>query len=118
MEKGTTLRLGTNPPEQLINLIWRAMVGGFQDVDPMLATKWGVHQPAGFVGKDTSNPGLSMYCEKMALSITVEYNYTTGVYLISSMPDGGNEIEPITAVLTPEEIAPAIIQYMEHRDGF
>lgn len=115
MEKETTLSLGTNPPEQLINLMWKAMVGGFQDTDPMLATKWGVHKPAGFVDKDTSNPGLSMYCEKAALSITVEYNYTTGVYLVSSKQDGSNQIEPITAVLTPEEIAPAIIQYMENK---
>lgn len=97
--------------EQHINRIWAAMVKGFQEVDPTLAAKWGARKPAGYVGK-TGNPGLSMYCGNLKLSVLVEFNPATDLYLLGNNKDGCDEIEALTTVLTPEEIAPAIIEYL------
>lgn len=99
--------------EQHINRIWKAMVAGFQAVDPTLATQWGVHKPAGYVSKKARNPGLSMYCQNSRLSILVEYNPATGLYLLSTNRDGQEAIEPLTTVLAPEAIAPAIMEFMK-----
>lgn len=96
--------------EKHINRMWRAMVKGFQEVDPLLATKWGVRQPAGFVSKESNNPGLVMHCDNLKLSVVAEFDIETAVYLLSIHKDDIDEIEPLTTVLTPEEIAPEVIK--------
>lgn len=96
-----------------VNAIWRAMVAGFQATDPTLAAQWGVHKPAGFVSSTTGNPGLSMYCQNSEISILVEYNTETALYLLSYKKDGQDNIEPLATVLSPEAIAPAIIAFMK-----
>lgn len=98
--------------ELRINMMWKAMVSGFQAIDPTLAMRWGARQPAGFVGKQSGNPGLSMYCDKAKLSIVVEYNANTLTYLISYEHDESKIVEPLTTVLSLDEIAPAIIQFL------
>lgn len=101
--------------QQHINRIWHAMVAGFQATDPTLAAQWGAHQPAGYVSQQAGNPGLSMYCAKHHLSILVEYNPRTSLYFISTARDGHDEKQPLTTVLAPEAIAPAIIQYLQSK---
>lgn len=96
--------------EEHINRMWKAMVKGFQEVDPLLATKWGVRQPAGFVNEKANNPGLAMRCDNLKLSVIVEFNPSTAVYLLGIHKDDNDVTEPLTTVLSPEEIAPELIK--------
>lgn len=109
--ENNTLQLETKN-KHIVNTIWRSMVAGFQATDPTLATQWGVHKPAGFVSGTTGNPGLSMYCHARQLSILVEYNAETALYLLSYKRDGQDNIEPLATVLAPEAIAPVIIDFL------
>ena len=96
--------------EKHINRMWRAMVKGFQEVNPMLATKWGVRQPAGFVSEKAHNPGLAMRCDNLKLTVVVEFSPSMAVYLLGIRKDGNDVTEPLTTVLSPEEIAPELIK--------
>ena len=82
--------------ERHINRMWKAMVKGFQEVDPLLATKWGARKPAGFVSDEANNPGLVMHCDNLKLSVIVEFNPSTAVYLLGIHKDDNDVTEPLT----------------------